>query len=225
MTRSISLIELLRLIPSMPISSVPIGDVNLLRPSVFERSSLPSRAFLRSCQFGIINPVLALPDGSILDGGRRWIGAKMWHHETIPCRKLECNLDRDKQIRLAIFLNQHSTRRLAVNVGDGADYVDPIPVELDDLESRLNHARQILEIRLKDDIAFAAMISKRRREFSSTYEECVDDAVQAARSLESFERLWEKPPIPVSAATYHAKEAIWQLSLIQNSRSDDVVGS
>jgi len=166
---------------------------------------------------------LSLPDGSILDGGRRWIGAKMWHHETIPCRKLECNLDRDKQIRLAIFLNQHSHRRLAVNVGDGEDYADPIPVELDDLESRLKHARQILEIRLKDDIAFATLISKRRREFSSTYDECVDDAMQAARSLESFNRLWEDPPLPVSAAAHHAKETVWQLSLLQNSRSEEIV--
>lgn len=165
-----------------------------------------------------------MPDSSVLDGGRRLIAAKAWRQEKIPCRILPRNLNREEQIRLVLFLNQHSKRKLALNVGDGEKYDPPIPVELGDLESRLARARGVLDVRLQEDIAFSKIISQQREEFSANYEDVVDSALHTARLLANFARIWDdNPPLPLAAARKFSREAVFQLSLIQNSSKNEML--
>lgn len=165
-----------------------------------------------------------MPDSSVLDGGRRFLAAKAWRHEKIPCRILPRNLNREEQIRLVLFLNQHAKRKLAVNVGDVEKYVPPIPIELGDMESRLARAREVLDVRLQEDIAFSKIISQQREEFSANYEDVVNSALHTARLLASFARLWDNaPPLPIAAAKKFSSEAVFQLSLCQNSAKDEVL--
>ena len=165
-----------------------------------------------------------MPDSSVLDGGRRFLAAKAWSQKTIPCRILPRNLNREEQIRLVLFLNQHAKRKLAVNVGDGEKYVPPIPIELGDMESRLFRAREVLDVRLQEDIAFSKIISQQREEFSANYEDVVDSALHTSRLLANFSRLWDDAsPLPLAAASKFSRECLWQLSLLQNSVRDEVL--
>lgn len=152
------------------------------------------------------------------------MACKVWSHETVPVKIITDELSRDNQIRLALFLNSHRKRRLAFNVGDGEKYEDPIPVPPDDLESRLRHARSIIDLRISDDIAFTKIVSQRRSEFSADYEECVSSALQTARSLKAFAGLWDnEPPLPLAAAARLSRDTVWNLSLLQNSGRKEVL--
>jgi hypothetical protein len=152
------------------------------------------------------------------------MACRVWSHEVVPVKVAESKLNRDSIVRLAIFLNSHRKRQLSLAVGDGEQYDDPVPVEPDDLESRLKHARTVLDWRIEDDISFSKIVSRRRAEFSADYESVVESALETARSLKSFCSLWDdEPPLPLAAAARCAKDALFQLSLLQNSSRREVL--
>lgn len=151
------------------------------------------------------------------------MAAKVWSHETVPVKIITDVLSRENQIRLAIFLNGSRVRKLAANVGDEDQY-DPISVAPDDLDSRLRHARQVIQFRIEDDISFTKIISRRRKEFTADFESAVESALETARTLATFSAMWDKePPLPIAAAVKCSKDCVFQLSLLQNSASKEML--
>lgn len=217
-----NLVSLISQLPLIPIKEASPQQLKPVNPPIFEGGLKQRPLFLKSCQFGIVNPIIALRNGTIIDGKRRWVCAKHWHHKHIACRFINEDLEWEEVVRLCFFLNRSNPRSRTAAVPEDISWEDPIYIYNNSLNQRLDRAAETLDKRATEDLALSKVITKRRKEFSATYAEAVESALDALRTISGFARQFPEPPFPLEAAEFTAKETVHQLSFLGNSHADSI---